>query len=116
MNAATYAHYCNDSCAMVMTVARMVRWTMKHGVDVSSAAAFALFGLVKVMASGAYESGSQFAELGLQILGNLEDKTAESRVTYLVWFMVTPRTKPIHSTLKHLLRGYRAGMEGLCSL
>ena len=63
MNAATYAHYCNDPFAMVMAVARMVRWTIKHGVDASSAAAFALFGFVKIHVSGAYELGNQFAEL-----------------------------------------------------
>jgi len=110
-HAATYAHYCNNPFAMIMAVARMVRWTIKHGIDVSSAAAFALFGSVKVKLFGEYKLGAQFADLGLKILTSLEDKTPESRVTYIVWFMVAPRSRPIHSTLKHLLRGYKVGMQ-----
>ena len=97
--------------AMIMTVTRMVRWTTKHGLDSMSAAAFALFGLVKVKLN-AYEDGARFADLGLKLINNVKDKTSESRVTYINWFLVAPRSKPIHSTLRHLLRGYKLGMEG----
>ena len=116
-NAATYAHYCENPFAMTMTVARMVQWTTKHGVDASSATAFALFGLIQVKLFGANKLGDQFAQLALAFLDNLEDKTVESRVTYIVWFFVAPRSLcPIQSTLKHLLHGYKVGMEGVCFL
>lgn len=111
-NASTYAHYCNNPWAMIMSVARMVRWTTKHGLDTMSAAAFALFAFVKVKLN-AYEDGARFADLGLKLINNAKDRSPESRVTYIVWFLVAPRSKPIHSTLKHLLRGYKVGMEGM---
>ena len=59
---------------------------------------------------------NQFAEIGLGIIATLDDKRPESRVTYLAWFMVGPNIKPIHSVLKHFLRGYKVGMEGMYSL
>lgn len=111
-NAATYAHYCEQPFAMVMCVGRMVRWTTKHGLDVCSAGAFALFGLVKIMLFSAYMEGREFADIALNLLDVIEDKSPESRVTYLVYFMVTTRSRPIHSTLKHFLVGYKKGMEG----
>ena len=88
----------------------MVRWTMQYGVDIYSASAFALFGLVKNKSS--FKIGAQYADRGLQLLDICaEGKRTESRVTYLAWFMVYPFSTPIHSTLKNLLRGYKVGME-----
>ena len=88
----------------------MVRWTMKYGIDVYSSPAFAIFGMIKKLTS--YKTGALFADRGFQLLDMCkEGKRTESRVTYLSWFMVYPWSKPIHSTLKHLLRGYKAGME-----
>jgi len=83
---------------------------MKHGVDVYSAPAFAIWGIIQTLSS--YQKGAQYADRGFQLLDNCaEGKRTESRVTYLSWFMVYPFSKPIHSTLNHLLRGYKAGME-----
>ena len=94
-----------------MLTTRMVQWTCKYGYDVYSAPAFALFGFVKNL-FGPYEKGAQFADRGMQLLEiDPEAKLTESRTTYVAWFMVYPRSKPIHSTLKHLLRGYKVVME-----
>ena len=88
----------------------MVQWTMKYGVDIYSAPAFALFGMIKKLSS--YKKGAQYADRGFQLLGICTDgKRTESRVTYLSWFMVYSFSKPIHSTLKHLICGYKVGME-----
>eukprot|EP00986_Skeletonema_menzelii_P004611 scaffold1587_cov139-Skeletonema_menzelii.AAC.3 len=110
VNAATYSHHCNNVFAFIMITARMVRWTMQHGVDVYSAPAFAIFGIVKNASS--YKNGAQYADRGFQLLDLCADgKRTESRVTYISWFMVYPFSTPIHSTLNHLLRGYKVGME-----
>ena len=88
----------------------MVQWTIKYGYDVYSAPAFAIFGIVKNASS--FKSGAQYADRGFQLLDVCaEGKRTESRVTYISWFMVYPFSTPIHSTLSHLLRGYKAGME-----
>ena len=93
-----------------MLTTRAVQWTMKYGVDVYSAPAFAIFGMIKKLTS--YIKGAKLADRGFQLLDICADgKNAESRVTYLSWFMVYPFSKPIHLTLKHLLRGYKVGME-----
>jgi hypothetical protein len=94
-----------------MLTTKMMRWTMKHGVDVNSAPAFAIFGTIKKQLAS-YKTGAQCADRGFQLLDICaEGKRTESRVTYLSWFLVYPFSKPIHSTLNHLLRGYKAGME-----
>jgi len=111
VNATTYSHHCNNFFACIMINTRMVRWTMKHGVDVNSAPAFAIFGTIKKQLAS-YKTGAQYADRGFQLLDICaEGKRTESRVTYLSWFLVYPFSKPIHSTLNHLLRGYKAGME-----
>ncbi len=94
----------------MMLTTRMVQWTMKYGVDVYSAPAFALFGMIKKLSS--YSKGCNYADRGLQLLDiSTEGKITESKTTYLSWFMVYPCAKPINSTLKHLLHGYKVGME-----
>lgn len=94
----------------MMLTTRMVQWTMKYGVDVYSAPAFALFGMIKKLSS--YTKGAKYADRGLQLLDICtEGKITESRTTYLSWYMVYPCSKPINSTLKHLLHGYKVGME-----
>ena len=66
--------------------------------------------MIKKLSS--YKKGAQYADRGFQLLGICTDgKRTESRVTYLSWFMVYPFSKPIHSTLKHLICGYKVGME-----
>ena len=93
-----------------MINSRMVQWTIKYGVDVFSAPAFALFGMIKKMTS--YKTGALYADRGFQLLDMCrEGKRTESKVTYISWFQIYPFSKPIHSTLEHLLRGYKAGME-----
>ena len=93
-----------------MLITRAVQWTMKYGVDTYSSSAFALFGMIKKLTS--YTKGAKFADRGFRLLDICADsKNVESRVTYLCWFMVYPFSKPIHSTLKHLLHGYKVGME-----
>ena len=83
---------------------------MKYGVDVYSAPAFALFGMIKKLSS--YTKGANYADRGLQLLDICtEGKITESRTAYLSWFMVYPCSEPIDSTLKHLLHGYKVGME-----
>ena len=110
VNAATYSHHLNNVFAFLMITARMVRWTMKYGVDVYSASALAIFGIVKNASS--YKNGAQYADRGFQLLDICaEGKRTESRVTYISWFCIYPFSKPIHSTLCHLLRGYKIGME-----
>ena len=110
VNAATYAHHCNNVFSLIMITARMVRWTMQYGVDVYSAPAFAIFGIIKNASS--YKGGAQYADRGFQLLDICaEGKKTESRVTYISWFMVYPFSTPIHSTLNNLLRGYKVGME-----
>ncbi len=110
MNAATYSHNCNNVFAFMMLTTRMVQWTMKYGVDVYSAPAFALFGMIKKLSS--YSKGAYYADRGLQLLDICtEGKITESKTTYLSWFMVYPCSKPVNSTLKHLLHGYKVGME-----
>eukprot|EP00985_Skeletonema_marinoi_P008003 scaffold3562_cov101-Skeletonema_marinoi.AAC.1 len=110
VNAATFSHHCNNVFAFIMITARMVRWTMQYGVDVYSAPAFAIFGMVKKLMS--YKTAALYADRGFQLLDICkEGKRTESRVTYVSLFMVYPFSKPIHSTLKHLLRGYKVGME-----
>ncbi len=90
----------------------MVRWTLQYGVDVYSAPAFAIFGLLKHKTSSSYKDGAQYADRGFQLLDICaEGKRTESRVTYISWFMIYPFSTPIHSTLNNLLRGYKVGME-----
>jgi tetratricopeptide (TPR) repeat protein len=84
---------------------------MKYGVDVYSAPAFPIFGFVKNL-FGTFNEGAQFADRGMQVLDICaEGKRTESRTTYICWFLVYPKSKPIHSILNHLLRGYKVGME-----
>ena len=110
VNAATYSHHNNNVFAFIMITTRMVRWTMKYGVDVFSAPGFAIFGMVKKLTS--YTTGALYGDRGFQLLDMCkEGKMTRSRVTYLSWFMVYPWSRPIHSTLKHLLSGYKAGLE-----
>ena len=112
VNAATYSHGANNPFALIMIASRMVRWTCKYGFDVYSAPAYAIFGFVKILLGATYATAAQYASRGLQLLDiDPEGKRTESRTTYVSWFLVYPRSKPIHSTLKHLLRGYKAGME-----
>jgi hypothetical protein len=83
---------------------------MKYGIDVNSPAAFAILGFIKVL-TGDFKTGNAFSERALMLLNKLESKTVESRVTYLVYFMSGPWTKPLQSTLPYLLKGYKVGME-----
>ncbi|KAK1741659.1 putative AAA ATPase [Skeletonema marinoi] len=110
VNAATFSHHCNNIPAFIALNSRMAQWTMKYGVDVYSAPAFALFGMVKKPMS--YKTAALYADRGFQLLDMCkEGKRTESRVTYISWFQIYPFSKPIHSTLKNLLRGYKVGME-----
>lgn len=111
INASTYAHYCEWPFAMIMCAARMVRWTAKYGVDSTSPVAFALFAFIQIAVHQNFERASNFADLGLSLLDD-KNKTYMSRTYYISWFLVLPRRRPIHSTLKHLLSGYKFGMEG----
>jgi len=83
---------------------------MKYGIDLNSPAAFAIFGFLKVVA-GDFITGNAFSERALILLHRLEAKAVESRLTYLVHFMVAPWAKPLQSTLTYLLQGYKVGME-----
>ena len=96
--------------AFVMINSKMVKWTMKYGVDVYSSPAFALFGMIKKGAS--FKTAALWADRAFQLLDMCkEGKRVESRVTYISWFQIYPFSRPIHSTLKHSLRGYKVGME-----
>jgi hypothetical protein len=84
---------------------------MKYGIDVNSPAAFAIFGFIKVL-TGDFKTGNAFSKRALMLLYKLESsKTVESRVIYLVYFMVGPWTKPLQSSLPFLLKGYKVGLE-----
>jgi hypothetical protein len=83
---------------------------MKYGIDLNSPAAFAVLGFIKVL-TGDFKTGSAFSQRALMLLSKLESKTVESRVTYLVHYMVLPWVKPLQSTLPYLLKGYKVGME-----
>jgi hypothetical protein len=83
---------------------------MKYGIDLNSPGAFAILGFIKVL-KGDLKAGNAFSQRALMLLSKLESKTVESRVTYLVYFMVAPWAKPLQSTLPYLLRGYKVGME-----
>jgi predicted ATPase len=110
INVSTYAHYCNDFVTMILIVTCTVRWTMKYGIDLNSPAAFAILGFLKIV-TGDFITGNAFSERALILLKRLDSKAVESRLTYLVHFMVAPWAKPLQSTLTYLLQGYKVGME-----
>lgn len=84
----------------------------KYGYDPFSAPSFCAYGFVKNLLGKYYDEGAKYADRALQLLEMMPDnKRTASRSLYISWFLVYPRSKPIHSTFKHLLRGYKVGME-----
>lgn len=109
-NLATYAHYSGNTFVFILAATRMVRWTIRYGLSEYSPSAFALLGIVKI-AGGEYQAAGDFAGHALLLLDKLKSKKPESRTLYLSWFLLFPWTKPLPSTLKYLLQGYKVGME-----
>ena len=79
-------------------------------MDLNIQAAVAILGLLKIV-TGDLIKGNAVSERALILLKRFDSKAVESRLTYLVHFMVAPWAKPLQSTLTYLLQGYKVGME-----
>jgi len=105
-----------SSTTMIQMLAcQMLQLTIKHGLCVESAEAFANFGYCLVTVFHNYEDGYRMGKLSLIILDRFKATNRVAKVYYLVYGFLAVWKEPLHATIEGLKYAAHIGLvEGDC--
>lgn len=90
-------------------VFRMVRESIKHGVDKTACIAFASFGILLCGAFGKFERGREMAKAVDLLLENPDHRSMQSMCMFICESFIYHWSCPIQATFAPLLSGYQKG-------
>jgi predicted ATPase/signal transduction histidine kinase/tRNA A-37 threonylcarbamoyl transferase component Bud32 len=94
-----------------LTVFKQINLSIKYGNAPTSAFAYANYGLILCGIVGNIEIGSQFGQLALSLLEQLNANPLKAKIFFLVNFFVRHWKEPLRSILTPLQEGYQIGLE-----
>ena len=90
---------------------RMIRLSLKNGLNEYSAPAFATFALLILSSAEDFAGAVKIANDALLMLEKVKSKGGVSRTLYMAKSIVLPCRTPLQTLFKSFLEGYRAGMN-----
>ncbi len=92
-------------------ILRMVNYSIRFGNSIESALAYALYGFVSTAQLQEYESGCQFAEMGMKLNREFGDKTLRAKVFVIGEGCASYWGRPYVSILPGLSEAFHTGIE-----
>ena len=106
----TSSYFTNANLATLM-ILKMVRLSIRHGNAPDSTVAYVIYGFLLCNSLDATEQGYQFGEFALRLLSSVKAKKFEAKVTYNAYAFIIYYKNPLKSTIPHLLKAHRLGLE-----
>lgn len=88
-----------------------IRLTLKHGIALDSAPAFAILGLIECGVTGNIQSGGFYGEVAEEMLKRLENRELETKVHVILNSQIRHWLFHAEKTLTPLLDAYQSGLE-----
>jgi predicted ATPase len=107
----TYAYITHPEL-MALFICKMVRWTVKYGIDKCSGVAFATFGgAVSIGFFDDHKRGYDFGQLSNTIVERLQARDMEAQTNCVIQLVISHWVEPFHVISKLTLRVYQVWME-----